>query len=60
MVNGPNACTATLSELFGRTDARIRKIIVGGIVRDFEIAARDNAKKELNGVQRVVLGGLMG
>ena len=50
----------TVSELFGRTDAKIRKIMVAGIVRDFENAARENAKRELNGVQKVVLGGLMG
>lgn len=60
MVTGPNACTATISELFNRTDAKIRKIMVSAIVRDFENAARENAKKELNGVQKVVLGGLVG
>lgn len=34
--------------------------MVGGIVRDFEGAARESAKRELLGVQKVVLGGLMG
>jgi len=46
--------------MFAKADARLRKVMVGGIVRDFENAARDNAKKELVGVQKVVLGGLMG
>lgn len=60
IINSPTTCTATVSELFNKTDAKIRKIMVAGIVRDFEAAARENAKKELAGVQKVVLGGLMG
>lgn len=60
IVNGPSACSATLAELFSKTDAKIRKVIVGGLLKDFETTARDNAKKELAGVQKVVLGGLMG
>lgn len=60
LVNGPNVCNATVAELFSKTDARIRKVMVGAIVRDFETAAREQVKKELNGVQKVVLGGLMG
>lgn len=34
--------------------------MVSGVIRDFETSARDSAKKELMGVQKVVLGGLMG
>lgn len=60
IVNSPSACSATLGELFSKTDAKIRKVIVGGLLKDFETTARDNAKKELAGVQKVVLGGLMG
>lgn len=46
--------------MFTKTDAKIRKVMVGGIIRDFETASRDIVKRELNGVQKVVLGGLMG
>lgn len=60
IINNPTSCSATISELFNKTDAKIRKIMVAGIVRDFEAAARESAKKELAGVQKVVLGGLMG
>lgn len=60
LLNTPQGCTPTVSENFTRMDARIRKIMVGGIVREFENACRDNAKRELMGVQKVVLGGLMG
>lgn len=60
IVNSPIACSATVSEMFTKTDAKIRKVMVGGIIRDFETASRDIVKRELNGVQKVVLGGLMG
>lgn len=60
MINGPNACNATVAELFSKTDAKIRKVMVGGIIKDFELASREKAKQELAGVQKIVLGGLMG
>lgn len=46
--------------MFAKADARLRKVIVGGVVREFESAAREGGKKEIAGVTRVVLGGLMG
>ncbi len=46
--------------MFAKADARLRKVIVGGIVREFEGAAREGARREVGGVGRVVLGGLMG
>lgn len=60
LLTNPNTCTPSLSENFTKMDARIRKIMVGGIIREFENSCRDNAKRELMGVQKVVLGGLMG
>lgn len=60
LLSGPDSCTGSVSELFTKADARIRKVMVGGILREFETASRDNAKKELMSVQKVVLGGLMG
>lgn len=60
LVNSPPVCTVSVGELFNKADARIRKVIVGGIVREFEGATREGAKRELAGVQRLVLGGLMG
>ncbi|KAL2398007.1 hypothetical protein ABEF95_001145 [Exophiala dermatitidis] len=59
ILTGPGACTPTISDLFTKVDARIRKAVVSAIVREFETASRDNAKKEILGVQKVVLGGLM-
>jgi hypothetical protein len=60
LLSGPETCTPSLSEMFTKVDARIRKVMVGGILREFETASRDNAKKELMSVQKVVLGGLIG
>jgi hypothetical protein len=60
LLSGPDTCTPLLSEMFTKVDARIRKVMVGGILREFEAASRDSAKKELMSVQKVVLGGLIG
>ena len=60
ILSTPAVCTPTMSENFSKVDARIRKVMVGGIVKEFENASREAAKKELMGVQKVVLGGLMG
>ncbi|KKK16586.1 hypothetical protein P175DRAFT_0560386 [Aspergillus ochraceoroseus IBT 24754] len=60
LISTPSVCTVALGELFTKADAKLRKIIVAGIVREFEDASRNNAKNEVAGVSRVVLGGLLG
>ncbi|PLN75566.1 hypothetical protein BDW42DRAFT_34749 [Aspergillus taichungensis] len=60
LVSTPSICTVALGELFSKADARLRKIMVAGVVREFEDASRNNAKSEVLGVSRVVLGGLIG
>jgi hypothetical protein len=60
MVSSPSVCTVAVGELFGKADARLRKVIVGGVIKDFEGAARESGRREVLGVQKVVLGGLMG
>ncbi|PKY01850.1 hypothetical protein P168DRAFT_272538 [Aspergillus campestris IBT 28561] len=60
LVSTPSICTVALGELFSKADARLRKIMVAGVVREFEDASRNNAKSEVSGVSRVVLGGLIG
>lgn len=60
ILHAPSACNATIMDIFGKADARIRRVMVGGIIKDFGEAARENAKKELGGVQKIVLGPLMG
>jgi hypothetical protein len=59
ILTGPSACTPIISDLFTKVDGRIRKVMVSAIVREFESASRESAKREMMGVQKVVLGGLM-
>lgn len=60
LISTPAVCTVALGELFTKADAKLRKIIVAGIVREFEDASRSAARTEVAGVGRVVLGGLLG
>ncbi|EAU33371.1 conserved hypothetical protein [Aspergillus terreus NIH2624] len=60
LVSSPSLCTVALGEMFAKADTKLRKIMVAGVVREFEDASRNNAKNEVAGVSRVVLGGLMG
>ncbi|KKY28665.1 hypothetical protein UCRPC4_g00473 [Phaeomoniella chlamydospora] len=59
LVSNPGLCSPALADSFTKADGKLRKVIVGGIVREFEEASRSGAKTELAGVGRVVLGGLM-
>lgn len=60
LVSTPSICTVALGEAFSKADARLRKIMVAGVVREFEDASRNSARNEVSGVGRVVLGGLVG
>ncbi|KAJ5963350.1 uncharacterized protein N7479_003226 [Penicillium vulpinum] len=60
LVSSPTVCTVALGETFSKADARLRKIMVAGAVREFEDASRNSVKSEISGVSRVVLGGLLG
>ncbi|KAJ6024457.1 hypothetical protein N7540_005254 [Penicillium herquei] len=60
LVSSPAVCTVALGETFSKADAKLRKIMVAGAVREFEDASRNGAKNEISGVSRVVLGGLLG
>lgn len=55
----PSACTPVVCDLFNKVDSRIRKVMISAVVREFESASRENVKRELMGVQKVVLVGLM-
>jgi hypothetical protein len=55
----PRECSTPVAELFAKCDGKIRKIIISGVVKEFEDQSRQQAKQELAGISRVVLGGLM-
>ncbi|CAK7227080.1 hypothetical protein SEUCBS140593_006458 [Sporothrix eucalyptigena] len=52
-------CTPVVVELFSKTDARVRKLLVQGVVKEFEDHSRAGVKMEVANVGKVVLGGLM-
>lgn len=55
----PRECNAAVAELFTKADARVRKIIVQGIVKEFEDTSRNGVRSEVANVGKIVLGGLM-
>ncbi|POS70948.1 hypothetical protein DHEL01_v210661 [Diaporthe helianthi] len=55
----PRECNASVAELFTKADSRVRKIIVQGIVKEFEDTSRNGVKTEVANVGKIVLGGLM-
>ena len=59
LIRDPEMCKGAVGELFGKADARVRKVIVAGVVREFEERCREGVKSEVAGVGKVVLGGLM-
>ncbi|RGP66985.1 hypothetical protein FLONG3_8643 [Fusarium longipes] len=59
LVPSTKECSAPVAELFTKADSRVRKIIVQGLVRDFEEQSRSHVKTEVATIGKVVLGGLM-
>lgn len=59
LIPSPAMCVPGVGEIFTKADSRLRKVIVQGIVKEFEDASRSGAKAEMAGVSRVVLGGLV-
>ncbi|KAI3535320.1 hypothetical protein CABS03_05814 [Colletotrichum abscissum] len=59
LVPTPRETTAPVAELFAKADAKVRKIIVQGVVKEFEDSSRSHIKTEVANIGKVVLGGLM-
>jgi hypothetical protein len=59
LVTTPRDCTSVVGELFTKADSRVRKIIVQGVVKEFEDSSRAGIKTEVANVGKVVIGGLM-
>ncbi|KAJ6782122.1 hypothetical protein PWT90_06663 [Aphanocladium album] len=55
----PRECSAPVAELFAKADAKVRKIIVQNIVKDFEEHSKAHIKSEVANIGKVVLSGLM-
>lgn len=59
LIASPKDCGPHIGEMFSKADSRIRKIILQGVVKEFEETSRIGAKSEIAGIGKVVLGGLM-
>ncbi|XMA12963.1 hypothetical protein WAI453_005754 [Rhynchosporium graminicola] len=59
LVGTPRECRPIVAEMFTKADSKVRKIIVQGVVKEFEDSSRAGVKSEVAGVGKVVLGGLM-
>ncbi|KAG5919013.1 hypothetical protein E4U61_001237 [Claviceps capensis] len=59
LMQSPRECSAPVAELFTKADSKLRKIIVQGIVKEFEEHGRSHVKTEVASIGKVVLGGLM-
>lgn len=55
----PRECSGHVAEQFAKADSRIRKLLVQGVVKEFEEHSRAGVKTEVANVGRVVLGGLL-
>lgn len=59
LLAGVGACGPVVAEAFGRADARVRRVVVRGVVGEFGEGCRAGVRGELGGIGRVVLGGLV-
>ena len=59
LIQSPAMCAPGTGEIFGKVDARIRKVMINGIIKEFEDASRAGAKNEFAGLTKVVLGGMV-
>lgn len=59
LIPAPRDCNAAVAELFTKADSRVRKIIVQGVVKEFEDTSRNGVRSEVANVGKIVLSGLM-
>ncbi|KAF8477367.1 hypothetical protein BDZ91DRAFT_642702, partial [Kalaharituber pfeilii] len=61
LVSTPQQCAAGVGEMFLKADAKVRKCVVGAVVREFEEASRGpmGIKGEIGGIGKLVLGGMI-
>ncbi|CAL3967275.1 hypothetical protein PZA11_003625 [Diplocarpon coronariae] len=59
LVASPRECNPVVAEMFMKADSRVRKIIVQGVVKEFEDGSRGGVRSEVASIGKVVLGGLM-
>ncbi|KAG8528019.1 uncharacterized protein KY384_006935 [Bacidia gigantensis] len=58
LIPSPTTVSPGLGEIFAKADARLRKIMVANLIKEFEDTSRTGARAEFAGLGKVVLGGL--
>ena len=59
LISSPSAVTTGTAEVFAKADARVRKILVAPVVKEFEDASRQGIRTEFGGLGKVLVGGLV-
>ncbi|KAI1434306.1 hypothetical protein GGR50DRAFT_414160 [Xylaria sp. CBS 124048] len=59
LMTSPKDCSPLAYELFTKADQRVRKLIIQGVVKEFEDTSRTGLKQEMASVSKIVLAGLM-
>jgi hypothetical protein len=59
LIPTPRECGGNVADMFGKVDSRVRKIIIQGVIKEFEDTSRAGVKSEVANVGKVVLSGLM-
>ncbi|ORY69013.1 uncharacterized protein BCR38DRAFT_455797 [Pseudomassariella vexata] len=53
LLSNPKDCTSPVAELFSKADSKVRKIIIQGVVKEFEDASRAGLKQEVGSVGKL-------
>lgn len=59
LVATPRECSSPVAELFAKVDSKVKKILVQGVVKEFEEQSKAHVKSEIASIGKVVLSGLM-
>jgi hypothetical protein len=59
LVATPRECGGAVAELFTKADSKVRKLLVQGVIKEFDETSRAGVRGEVANVGRVVLSGLM-
>ena len=55
----PSVITTGTGEMFAKADARLRKLLLANVVKEFEDASRNGSKSEFASLGKVLMGGLI-
>ena len=58
LIASPAACTHGVADTFTKADEKVRKLLMTGLIRDFEEVSKQSIRTEIAGIGKLVLGGL--